>query len=722
MAKLLTLLTWGFVGVNVLPLFWMVWCSFMGNTEILQGRLLPEPYRNDVALFSPDFHGNHIAATINGEVYLLGADSLNHTLAELDLGAVSVTYQLDGNTLWAVSANKGLHAVDLTTWQVSQEWDWDFFKDSYNELEQTQFFVVEGTEGQYQFARLAKRLNVHPLVPLSVDGPSLSALTGVEFESSSAMAKQLNSILNNPEQLQPVLAEWSKVKEWTNPRVNRLFHKKKRTPRDDRELFRWLLAERFPSELTRFRVVPWEDIWVNRVPGNGSGTSILAMGQRICVGMWWDSYPGLAIIDSVNAPSARWVTVGHGLPSTSIQRLIEINANHILVLHDLGLSMVDVEQGIVRSNYMFGEFGLPYLDGRDVRVVHVDSFQVLMAYGQDGLLFDARSQQVVRMEPEALHGLSSEITSLAVQSNYVWLGLSQGLMRISFEDWANGLSLDRLNIEGNVVNSLRIVGDKLYLGGLQGQVSVLDTTGKILLQSQLPAGKFYFHWRNYQDLWRTIPFGRFLLNSFIICISVVVLCIVLASLASYALARFEFPGRRLLTLSILGTQMVPGVMYLIPIFVVFSVLQKILLIQFVNTYTGIIMVYTAFILPMAIWLLRGFFASLPRELEEAAVIDGCTPFGAFWRITLPAALPGVIATAIYVFLLAWDELMFAWVLSTDISTATIPVGIRMYVGQFGNRFDLLMAAATVATLPVLILFFVMQRQIVSGLTGGSVKN
>jgi multiple sugar transport system permease protein len=143
--------------------------------------------------------------------------------------------------------------------------------------------------------------------------------------------------------------------------------------------------------------------------------------------------------------------------------------------------------------------------------------------------------------------------------------------------------------------------------------------------------------------------------------------------------------------------------------------------RLVNTYTGIIFTYSAFFIPMSIWILRGFFSTIPKELEEAALIDGCTPLTAFFKVILPSAWPGVMATGIYVFLLAWDELMFAWVLSTDIQTATIPVGIRLYVGQFGNRFDLLMAASTVATLPAMVLFFIMQKQIVSGLTQGAVK-
>ncbi len=139
-----------------------------------------------------------------------------------------------------------------------------------------------------------------------------------------------------------------------------------------------------------------------------------------------------------------------------------------------------------------------------------------------------------------------------------------------------------------------------------------------------------------------------------------------------------------------------------------------------GSYVGLILIYTAFFTPFSIWILRGFFAAIPVELEEAARIDGCSPFQVFWYIALPLALPGIIATGIYVFLNAWDELMFAWVL-TGADTMTIPVGIRLFVGNYQNRFDLMMAAATVATIPVMILFFLLQKHIVKGLTAGAVK-
>jgi multiple sugar transport system permease protein len=140
-----------------------------------------------------------------------------------------------------------------------------------------------------------------------------------------------------------------------------------------------------------------------------------------------------------------------------------------------------------------------------------------------------------------------------------------------------------------------------------------------------------------------------------------------------------------------------------------------------DTYRGMIFLYVALFTPASIWIMRGFFVSIPRELEDAAVIDGCSRFGAFVRIVLPISAPGIIATATFIFLLAWDELFFAWALTSSSSVQTIPVGIRLFIGQFQQRYDLMMAAATVSTLPVLIAFFVCQRFFIKGLAAGAVK-
>ena len=223
--------------------------------------------------------------------------------------------------------------------------------------------------------------------------------------------------------------------------------------------------------------------------------------------------------------------------------------------------------------------------------------------------------------------------------------------------------------------------------------------------------------KNYVDLWDQVNFGMFFRNSLIICGITTVIVTLLATFAGYALARFRFPGADAFGMAVLGTQLIPGIMFLLPLYWTFVFIRGKLHIQLIGTYQGIIILYVAFYLPLSLWILRSFFASIPRDLEDAARIDGCSQFGAFWRVMLPLAAPGVVATAIYVFLTAWDELMFAWVMDVK----TIPVGIRLYVGQYANRFDLMMAASVVVTIPVLITFFLLQKQMISGLTAGAVK-
>lgn len=233
-------------------------------------------------------------------------------------------------------------------------------------------------------------------------------------------------------------------------------------------------------------------------------------------------------------------------------------------------------------------------------------------------------------------------------------------------------------------------------------------------------GNISVRWQNYVDMWKNVNFGLYLKNSIIICGVTMLIAMVLATTAAYALSRFRFPGDDLFSNGILATQMIPAIMYLIPLYIMFIKFTLWTGIPIKGTYFGLITIYSAFFTPFAIWILRGFFAAIPKELEEAARIDGCSPLQVFWHIALPLAIPGIIATGIYVFLVAWDELMFAWVL-TNAETMTIPVGIRLFVGNYQNRFDLMMAAATVATLPVVVMFFMLQKHIVKGLTAGAVK-
>ena len=243
--------------------------------------------------------------------------------------------------------------------------------------------------------------------------------------------------------------------------------------------------------------------------------------------------------------------------------------------------------------------------------------------------------------------------------------------------------------------------------------------GRVGLSRNLE-GKTEIHWDNYVDMWKNVNFGLYLKNSLFICGTTMVLAMILSTLAAYALSRFKFPGDDLFSNTILATQMIPALMYLIPLYIMFIKFTIMTSIPVKGTYWGLILIYSAFFTPFSIWILRGFFAAIPVELEEAARIDGCSALQVFWYVALPLAIPGIVATGIYLFLQAWDELMFAWVL-TNADTMTIPVGIRLFVGNYQNRFDLMMAAATVATIPVVVLFFMLQRHIVHGLTAGAVK-
>lgn len=248
--------------------------------------------------------------------------------------------------------------------------------------------------------------------------------------------------------------------------------------------------------------------------------------------------------------------------------------------------------------------------------------------------------------------------------------------------------------------------------------SFKDNTEILTGKSLLWPAKFRFE--NYRDMWKNINFGLYLRNSFIVCGLTMIFAMILSTLAAYSLSRFNFPAKRIINDSILATQMVPGIMFLIPIYLMFVKFHSLTNIQLIGTFPGLIFVYSTFFVPFSVWILQGFFASIPYEIEEAALIDGCSRLQIFLKIVLPLAAPGITATGIYIFLTAWDELMFAWVL-TNADTMTIPVGIRLFVGNYQNRYDLMMAASTVATLPVIILFFAMQKHIIKGLTAGAVK-
>jgi multiple sugar transport system permease protein len=224
----------------------------------------------------------------------------------------------------------------------------------------------------------------------------------------------------------------------------------------------------------------------------------------------------------------------------------------------------------------------------------------------------------------------------------------------------------------------------------------------------------------FTGMWDTIDFERFFVNSLVICTVAALLATLFASSAGYALARYKFRGSRVFGLTVIGTQLIPGSMFLLPLFIGFIWINQNVGIPLYDTHLGMIIVYTAFFTPVAIFFMRSFFLAIPRDLEDAAMVDGCTPFKAFVKVVLPNAAPGLVATFVYAFLFAWDELLFVAAL-TEHNAETLPIGMRNFIGNYSQAYGQLMAAGVVSTIPVMVAFFATQRWLVKGLTGGAVK-
>jgi multiple sugar transport system permease protein len=204
-------------------------------------------------------------------------------------------------------------------------------------------------------------------------------------------------------------------------------------------------------------------------------------------------------------------------------------------------------------------------------------------------------------------------------------------------------------------------------------------------------------------------------NSFMIASAVTVICIVIGSVAAYALVRIPFKFNHAIQIGILGTRMIPEVSLILPLFIIASSLQLI------NKPSVLIIAYMSFALPYAIWMMAAFFETVPIELEDAARIDGCTRLGILFRVVMPISAPGLISTGMFVFLLAWDEFFYALIFTSTLAAKTAPVAIAEFIGRYAVNITGMMAGGILAALPPVILAFVFQRYIVSGLTAGAVK-
>ena len=205
-------------------------------------------------------------------------------------------------------------------------------------------------------------------------------------------------------------------------------------------------------------------------------------------------------------------------------------------------------------------------------------------------------------------------------------------------------------------------------------------------------------------------------NSVIIVLIAVAISMTLAFLAAVALAKYRFTGRKLFIVLMIGIQMLPGAGLIIPLYVVLARYHQ------VDTLTGVIVVYISAVLPFSVWTLRGFILGIPRDLEEAAMVDGSTRFGAFARILLPLVAPGLVATSVFAFITSWNEYIFARILLNDQSKQTVTVWLSYFLGTSRNTdWGALMAASTLTAIPVVLFFLVVQRRIAFGLTAGAVK-
>lgn len=219
----------------------------------------------------------------------------------------------------------------------------------------------------------------------------------------------------------------------------------------------------------------------------------------------------------------------------------------------------------------------------------------------------------------------------------------------------------------------------------------------------------------YIDLWQKAPFLIYTRNSTIVSMGAAVLALLVSSLAAYGMARFRFKGVKVLLSVFLLSQMFPGASILIP------VTQTVIKLHLYNTLHGLTFVYTAFFIPFACWMLYGYFRMIPKEIDEAAYIDGCSKMGILFRMTIPLTIPGLAATFVFSFLGGWNEFLFALVMTNSEKVRTLPVGMSLLIGQYFTWWNMLSSSAILFALPPLVFFFLLEKALVTGLTAGAVK-
>jgi len=250
------------------------------------------------------------------------------------------------------------------------------------------------------------------------------------------------------------------------------------------------------------------------------------------------------------------------------------------------------------------------------------------------------------------------------------------------------------------------------------KMALTPSQGFALSANPLPT---QFSLENFRDVIMTTDsrggwlFGRQLFNSVAISVATTIVGIVLATTAGYAFSRFTFPGKKTGMKLFLVSQMFPGVVMAIPLYILLDN------IGLLNSMTGLILVYSTTAIPFCVWMLKGYFDTIPKDLEEAAIIDGASQWTIFVKVIMPLAKPAIVVTALFSFMTAWNEFILAATFLSDETAFTLPVALQQYVGSYSTEWGHFAAGAIIVSTPVMALFFILQKHIIGGLTAGGVK-
>lgn len=282
--------------------------------------------------------------------------------------------------------------------------------------------------------------------------------------------------------------------------------------------------------------------------------------------------------------------------------------------------------------------------------------------------------------------------------------------------------------EGNRRKAVRSQNSKtavLTVTGFAVAIMFLLPYVRMLFTAVTPADEVYqipaaylpssFEWQNFITVWESAPILQYLINTLIIAGAATLIVLAVSVPAAYYLARFRFRTRNLILLLVLATQMFA------PTSMVIGIYREMMTLGLVNTYLALILVNAGFYLAFSVWILSGFFASIPYEVEEAAMIDGCSKFSVLWRITLPLSLPGLVTAIIFTFITAWNEFVIALTLTSSVDIRPLTVGITNFIGLYEVQWHYVFATSLIAIVPVVILFIAIEKWLVSGLTAGSIK-